>query len=307
MVRDLVVDTDLTELNDDALALHYLAAVGRAPGLITTVFGNSTARSSARATCDLIHTLGLDLPVSAGSERPLRWHDQERQNLRTAVEALPASVYLASLSATNEPFWAEEPDDGPAADELAAFLAASSACDVLALGPATTIARAVQMLDPSVLGRHRMWFSGGALHTGNVTATAEFNAFADPDALRVCLESAWERVTVVPLEVTAAPRLDITAVNRIRRAPTLLGKALDELECRTPRGNSSEREPIWDVVTAVLLDGAVPVTATQGRFTVPADPARRGTTEFSTSSDGHDVVTAVDARAVIRRFEEAVS
>jgi inosine-uridine nucleoside N-ribohydrolase len=307
MVRDLVVDTDLTELNDDALALHYLAGVGRVPDLITTVFGNSTARSSARETCDLTGTLGLDLPVSAGAERPLRFEDQDRQSLRTAVASLPASVYLASLSATNASFWVEKPGDGPAADELAAFLAASSACDVVALGPATTIARAVQALDPAVLGRHRLWFSGGALRTGNVTATAEFNAFADPDALRVCLESAWERVTVVPLEVTAAPRLDISAVNRIRRAPTPLGKALDALESRSPRGNSSEREPIWDVVTTVLLDGAVPATIVRGRVTVSADPARRGTIEFSTGSERHDVVTAVDAGAVVRRFEEAVS
>lgn len=307
MVRDLVVDTDLTELNDDALAVHYLAGAGRVPGLITTVFGNSTAQASARAARDLTHALGLDLPVSVGAERPSRWHDQGRQDLRTAVASLPADVYLASLSAANEPFWMEAPADGPAAAELAAFLAASPACDVLALGPATTIARAVRTLDPAVLSRHHLWFSGGALRTGNVSATAEFNAFADPEALRTCLESAWGRVTVVPLEVTAAPRLDITAVNRIRRAPTPLGKALDELETRSPRGNSRDREPVWDVVTAVLLDGAVPATVAHGRFAVSADPARRGTTEFATGSGAHVVVTAVDAGATVKRFEEAVS
>lgn len=306
--RDLVVDTDTTELNDDALALHYLFALGRAPDLITTVFGNSTAHLSARAAQELTRAHGLDVTVSAGAERPLCWHDSLRRNVREVVASLPTDTYLASLSADNDRFWGGTANDGSASEELAAALDLSRACDVLAIGPTTNIARAVQKLDPSVLRRHRLWVSGGALRKGNVTETAEFNAFADPDALRVCLAAAWERVTVVPLEVTSAPRLGITEVNRIRRAPTPLGEALDEFERRSPRGDSRDREPIWDVVAAVLLaDETVPFSIAPGMLTVPKDPTRRGVTTFSTGHDVHHVVTAVDHDAVVRRFEDAVT
>ncbi|WP_125774302.1 nucleoside hydrolase [Antribacter gilvus] len=307
MVRDLVVDTDATELNDDAFALYYLVGAGRVPSLITTVFGNSTARVSARVARELTHALGHSIPVAVGAERPLRWDDQQREELRKAITSLPADIYLASLNVANDPFWGESPDDGPAAAELAAFLEASPACDVLALGPVTNIARAVAMLDSAVLSRHHLWFSGGALHTGNVTGVAEFNAFADPDALRVCLGSAWARVTVVPLDVTVEPRLGIAEVERIRRAPTPFGKALDDLESRSPRGAARDREPIWDVVAAVLLDGSVSATVGQGRLTVQTELARRGSIKFATGFDVHDVVTAVDASAIVLRFEEAVS
>lgn len=306
-MTDLVVDTDTTELNDDALALHYLFEAGRTPTLITTVFGNATARSSANAARRIAWAQGLDVPVSAGAERPLCWNEPVRRNLRATAASLPASTYLAALSTDNDTFWECAAEDGPAPSKLAEHLTRSSACDVLALGPTTNIARALQLLDPSVLSRHQLWVCGGAMTNGNVTETAEFNAFADPHALQVCLESAWATVTLVPLEVTSAPRLGPLEVDRIRRAPTPLGRALDELERKSPRRDSHDREPIWDVVAAVLLaDGSVPYTASRGTISTHTDADRRGTTTFSAGRGPHTLITSVDPDIVLRRFEESV-
>ena len=306
--RHLIVDTDTSDLNDDAFALHYLLASGRVPDLITTVFGNSTAHSSASAALALTRAYGVDVVVRAGAERPLRWDGSVRRDLRAVVGALPADTYVASLRADDDSFWEYAVDDGLAAAELAAALARSPGCDVLALGPTTNVARAVRMLDSSVLSRHRLWVSGGATTRGNVTEAAEFNAFADPHALRECLSAGWEEVTMVPLEVTGAPRLDITRVERIRLARTPFGRALDELERVSPRGDGRDREPVWDVVVAVLLtEEAVPHSSAGGNLTVFTDIARRGLTTLSGGDAAHRVVTAVDPDAVLQRFEDAVT
>lgn len=306
--RHLIVDTDTSDLNDDAFALHYLFASGRVPDVITTVFGNVTAHSSAEAALALSRAHGVDVVVRAGAERPLHWDESARRDLRTIVGSLPPDTYVASLRADDDSFWDDAVEDGSAVADLVAALADSRACDVLALGPTTNIARAVRMLDPTVLSRHRLWVSGGATTRGNVTETAEFNVFADPHALRECLSAAWEKITVVPLEVTGAPRLDITRVDRIRLAPTPFGRALDELERRSPRGDGRDREPIWDVVVAVLLaDETVPHSSARGTLTVFTDPARRGVTTLAEGDPAHHVVTAVDHDVVLQRFEDAVT
>ena len=210
--RDLLVDTDTLGINDDALALHYLFTLARVPRLITTVFGNTTATTSARHAHALARDHLLDIGVVRGCEKPLWWYEPVREGVRGVVADLPADTYVASLRPDNEAFWGTRTEDGPAPDALAAALTRSQGSEVLALGPVTNIARALRQLAPSVLARHRLWISGGSIESGNVTEHAEFNTFADPEALEECLSAEWETVVMVPLEVLQAPRLVPAAV-----------------------------------------------------------------------------------------------
>lgn len=66
--RDLVVDSDITTLNDDAFALYYLVALGRVPAVVTTVFGNTSARLSAEAA----RALFVDTSVTGRGARRVR-------------------------------------------------------------------------------------------------------------------------------------------------------------------------------------------------------------------------------------------
>jgi len=113
---------------------------------------------------------------------------------------------------------------------------------------------------------------------------------------------------MVPLEVMAAPRLLPPAVSRIRRVGTPLGMALDTLERESPRGDSTDREPLWDVVAATLLtDDTVPTTRATGVLSVCTDPAHRGRIRFEEGDGTHHLVTDVDPGAVAQRFESVVS
>ncbi|MFD4555339.1 nucleoside hydrolase [Streptomyces sp. NPDC058469] len=306
--RELIVDTDTLGINDDALALHYLFAMARVPRLITTVFGNTTATASAGHARTLARDHLLDIDVVRGCEKPLWWHEPVREDVRGVVAALPADTYVASLRPDDDGFWDTGIEDGPAPDALAAALTRSRGSDVLAIGPVTNIARALRQLTPSVPARHRLWISGGSIASGNVTEHAEFNTFADPEALEDCLSAGWETVVMVPLEVLEAPRLVPVAVDRIRRTGTPLGAALDKLERESPRGECTDREPVWDVVAASLMaDDTLPYKAETGTISVDTDLANRGAIRFRRGNGTHSLVTHVDPDAVVRRFEAAVS
>lgn len=306
--RDLFVDTDTLRINDDALALHCLFALARIPRLITTVFGNATAATSARHARALARAHLLDIDVLPGCEKPLWWYEPVREDVRRVVAALPADTYVAALRAGDEGFWDIGVEDGPAPDALAAALTRSPGSDVLAIGPLTNIARALRRLAPSVPARHQLWISGGSLESGNVTEHAEFNTFADPEALEECLSAGWQTVVMIPLEVLEAPRLVPAAVDRIRRTATPLGAALDQLERESPRGENKDREPVWDVVAALLMaDDTLPYEKETGTLSVATTLANRGAIRFRRGSGTHRLVTYVDPDAVVRRFEAAVS
>ncbi len=63
---------------------------------------------------------------------------------------------------------------------------------------------------------------GGAAHTGNVTATAEFNIWADPEAAAIVFRDAAE-VTMVGLEVTHKVLFGPPEIDRMRAAGTPAG------------------------------------------------------------------------------------
>ncbi|WP_324290203.1 nucleoside hydrolase [Streptomyces antarcticus] len=291
-----------------SLALHYLFALPRVPHLITTVFGNTTAAISTEHARTLTRGHLLDVDVVHGCEKPLWWHTPVREEVRGIVAALPAATYVAALRTDNDGFWDADVADGSAPAVLAAALTRSESSDVLGIGPLTNIARALRGLGASGVARHRLWIAGGSIRSGNVTECAEFNAFADPEALQECLSAGWEAVVMVPLEVLQAPRLRPAAVDRIRRTGTPLGAALDRLERESPRGGSTDREPIWHVVAALIMaDGTLPYEAEAGTISVDTDPVDRGAIRFEPGPGTHRRVTDIDPDTLVSRFEAAVS
>ena len=81
------------------------------------------------------------------------------------------------------------------------------ALTIVALGPLTNLARALDTDASAMLAVGRLIVMGGAIEApGNVTATAEFNFHADPEAADRVLTSGM-RTTLVGLDVTRQVRL----------------------------------------------------------------------------------------------------
>src|SRR5206468_13116866 len=91
---------------------------------------------------------------------------------------------------------------------------------IVALGPMTNLALAVERDAAAVRGVGRVVAMGGAVDVpGNVTPDAELNAHVDPDALARVLD-AGVRLDLVPLDATRQAILEPAALNAaLARAP----------------------------------------------------------------------------------------
>ncbi len=160
--------------HDDAVMLVMAARHAEVVG-ITTVSGNAPLEAVTRnalAVCDL---LDWDVPVHAGAARPL---------LADPFHA-PEVHGEGGMDGTDLP----EPVRAAAGDDAVAFLSEATRREeglwLVATGPLTNVALALRAdpgLDERLAG---ISFMGGGAGEGNVTAAAEFNVWADPEAAAV--------------------------------------------------------------------------------------------------------------------------
>jgi purine nucleosidase/pyrimidine-specific ribonucleoside hydrolase len=79
---------------------------------------------------------------------------------------------------------------------------------IVATGPTTNIAKAIIEDSKTVRKIGNLIIMAGAFTVpGNITPVAEFNAFFDPDALQIILDSGLDSITIVGLDVTHQVRL----------------------------------------------------------------------------------------------------
>src|ERR1041385_2401382 len=173
MKRPIIIDTDPGI--DDAVAI-LLALASSELGLLglVTVAGNlplAATTTNARSLVELADR--PDLPVYAGCARPLG-------RTRIAADEAHGAGGLGDLILP-------PPQHPPRAEHGAFFLidqlraAEAHSITLCALGPLTNIAVALVMAPEIALGIAELVIMGGGTH-GNVTAAAEFNIHADPDA-----------------------------------------------------------------------------------------------------------------------------
>ena len=189
--QPIVLDCDPG--HDDALAILLAAA---APSLellaITTVAGNQSLDKTtlnARRVCSVAGIEGV--PIAAGCDRPL-----VRNRIAAPEIHGESGLDGPAFGAPTVPL---DPRHG--VDVILEASRAQSGLVVIATGPLTNVATALER-DPGLAGRlQRLVLMGGAIGLGNVTPAAEFNIGADAEAARAVFESGIP-ITMVPLETT---------------------------------------------------------------------------------------------------------
>ena len=154
---------------DDAIALilahHCAEVVG-----ITTVSGNVPLAATTANALMLTAMLGVDTPVHSGAAGPL-------------VGAPTYAPHVRGESGMGD-FEPPGHDRTAAGDDAVSYLldAAESDTWVVAVGPLTNLALAIER-DPDWVTRIAgISIMGGSIAGGNVTPAAEFNIYADPEA-----------------------------------------------------------------------------------------------------------------------------
>ena len=218
--RRVVLDCDPG--HDDAMAI-LLAAASPAIELeaITTVAGNQTLDKvslNARRVCSVA---GIDrVPIAAGCEFPLRRD-------RIVAGEIHGDSGLDGVD-WDEPSVDLDPRDGVDLIVELALRDEARRLNVVAVGPLTNVATALQR-EPRIAGRiERVAIMGGAIGLGNWTPSAEFNIYADPEAADVVFRSGIP-ITLVPLEVTHQALATEPILARIAALETPVARMSDAL------------------------------------------------------------------------------
>lgn len=279
MPTPIIIDCDPG--HDDVFAI-WLAAAHPDIDLraITTVAGNgriehTTTNALVACTVAGIH----DVPVARGASGPLKG------------ELRPAE-WIHGANALGGPTLPEPTvalDDRDAVTLIADVLRESEERVVLVpTGPLTNIAHLVQR-HPDLLPRiERVVWMGGSTGRGNVSAYAEFNAWADPEAAAVVVEAGLD-FTMVGLNISHQALITPQVRARIAALDTPIaafGVELLEFFCSTYEAFEGMADgPLHDPITvAMLIDPAV-ATTVRTRLDVECEGTQ---TRGATCVDLHD-------------------
>jgi len=277
MAQKLILDCDTG--TDDAVAI-MLAALH--PGLellgVTTVNGNVEV---ARCTDNSLRTLDWigrgEIPVYEGLAKPIVRGDfpvprAVNRNPGVHMETLPLPEARQGKQALSAPEFL-----------VRAFRESPGEIVLVAVGPLSNLAAAIA-LDPAFArNAAELIIMGGAIDKSNVTPSAEFNIWADPEASAVVLAADFPKITLVPLDATHQALISLTQCEELRALRTHAGEATADLvafrikgyEANQPTG-TPQSAPVHDALCiAALIDPSVITTKfvnvvieTRGEYTI---------------------------------------
>ncbi len=205
----LIIDCDPGV--DDAIALFL--AFGARDRLdilgITTVAGNVGGALTARNACLLRQIAGReDVPVFTGCDRPM------------VNPPIDAGHFHGPSGLGDLPIF--EPDQGCARGHAIDFIIATlmdrpaNTVTLAVTGPMTNLAMAM-VREPAIIPRLGpvVAMGGARREGGNITASAEYNIYADPHAAQVVATSGCELI-MMGLDVTHQVRATPERIDRLR-------------------------------------------------------------------------------------------
>jgi purine nucleosidase len=241
--------------HDDAVAL--LLAHG-SPEIelmaVTTVMGNQTIDKVTRNALAVAKVIGLTgVPFAKGAHRPL-------------VRQIEVAESIHGESGLDGPVL-PEPDielDPRHAVDLIIDLVMGNEPGTITLVPTgalTNIALAVRK-EPRIASRVKeVVLMGGGFHTGNWSATSEFNIVIDPEAAHIVFNESWP-LTMVGLDVThealATPEV-VASIAAVRTAPARFVGELLEFFAHTYKDQQGfDHPPVHDpCAVAFVIDRTV--------------------------------------------------
>jgi inosine-uridine nucleoside N-ribohydrolase len=239
---------------DDAVAI--LLAL-RSPELqveaITAVSGNVPLELTLPNALRLVEIAGrTNIPVAGGASHPLTRH------LVTARYAHGNN----GLAGIDFPAASIKPSSESANEILRRIIRANPGeITIAAIGPLTNIAILLRS-DPEIAPLIRgIAIMGGSLSGGNITPSAEFNFYADPEAARVVFDANLP-LTMVGLDVTRKVLLTEDHVKLLEASRDAAGQAAGKIMRatieRVRKGSGSPTVAMHDPLTiAWLIDPGI--------------------------------------------------
>ncbi|MDR0599915.1 MAG: nucleoside hydrolase [Treponema sp.] len=215
-MKKVILDCDPG--HDDAFAIMLAARHLEVLG-ITGIGGNCVIENVARNALKILELIGRpDIPVFKGHSRPL------------AVELVTAPQFhgKSGLDGPELPEPRTPVQNKHGVDFIVDTLRAVGDVTLIATGPLTNIAAALNKA-PDIVPRIReIVIMGGSVSFGNWTPAAEFNIFVDPEAAYRVFNSPVH-VKMCGLNLTRQCLIGPAEAERIRRIPTRTASVAAEL------------------------------------------------------------------------------
>jgi inosine-uridine nucleoside N-ribohydrolase len=198
MAKKVILDVDTG--TDDAVAL-MVAALSPDLELIgaTTVNGNTNVASCTENTLRVFDYIGVRIPVYQGCPEamvatlsPNRKSTGLQQEIGEAIHGK-----LLDLPATTS----KKQDQHAVSWLIKTYLKSEGDITLIPVGPLTNIAMAIRM-EPGILEKiPEIVIMGGGVYLNNVSASAEFNFWVDPEAAKIVM-NCGRPIRLVPLDAT---------------------------------------------------------------------------------------------------------
>lgn len=308
MALNVILDVDTGV--DDAFAILYAT---RHPGLrvlgITCVDGNTSLGQVCRNTLQVLDMAGAaDIPVAAGAAEPLMGTVGEVGDA-THVHGGDGLAGLARSDTSRSL-------DRRHAIELIRDLIENSDAPVtlLPVGPLTNIALFISTFPESAQKLEGIVLMGGSASVGNVTATAEFNVWHDPEAAHIVFNSGIA-VTMYGLDVFYDLTVDEAEVRALREADSpsanfaadLIDFRMGALDADMCLGDYGAVATLLhpELTHSVVMNVTVDTTQGPGRGQTICDrrPEVPGLYEFRTGQKC-TVILKVDSQAMVKLWIE---
>lgn len=243
--RNIIIDCDPGI--DDVIAISLALANEDKLNIlgITTVAGNQSIEKVTRNTLGLMSFFNKDIKVARGAKCPL------------IRQKRPASNVHGENGVGDYEF--PEPKE-LYADNAVTFLrdtimAADDKVTLVPVGPLTNIAMLIKTF-PEVMEKVELLsIMGGSIDGGNITPSAEFNIWADPEAARIVFDSRLN-IVMSGLNVTHSTGLNREEVDELVKskgaATRMFGEILD-FYFRGDHVNSGKFTPIHDACSIMYL------------------------------------------------------
>ena len=277
----VLIDSDFHTLADDHEALLMVAGHHKSGNLkllgLTTVTGNTWARTGADHAVEAIRRTRLDgITVVEGAGQPLLHRQSDFAHRSRLYGAAFGGAWGTADLLEKQPSPRPEAING--GHHAVLFLIdqirkSDAPVTLLAIGPLTNIALALRIAPDIRDNIASIVCMGGAFFVpGNVTPSAEFNWWFDPEAAAIVLEEDLD-LLIVPLDATDKVVLD---VERYRRWSKEFGNHNVFIRFHQPKFDSVfEKDsgftlPVWDALAAAcLLDESI--VSKQESFWVSVD------------------------------------
>ncbi|MEV5612238.1 nucleoside hydrolase [Streptomyces sp. NPDC052225] len=274
MPAPIVLDSDPGI--DDAVALQYLLGTGLWDlKAYTTVGGNVPSEQTFRNGRALARAFGIDggVPVHRGAGRPLTRLPYSAAGEFHGAAGLGTEVLPDST--------APEQTESSTQALLRLSREYEGELTVCATGPLTNVALALSE-DPGFARRvkHLVFMGGAADVPGNITPVAEFNAWADPDAVDLVVSSGI-RYTMVGLDATHGWRFGAKELEILEEAGHDMALTARLMSFYLNAYRADEGCPLHDPLAVGVCADESFITAAEGTVVVEcASELTRGKTVF---------------------------